>query len=98
MNRKWGDMSNKLGTVVEDLVAPRLPRIIAETLGMPVIGQMLRRKRRLPDGRVKELDAIALTTDRWPASSPVWTSTEARWPTPRPKALSSRRSAISSWR
>jgi hypothetical protein len=63
MNRKWGDMSNKLGTMVEDLVAPSLPRIIEESLQVPVIDQMLRRKRRLPDGRVKESDAIALTPD-----------------------------------
>ena len=63
MNRKWGDMSNKLGTMVEDLVAPSLPRIIEESLQVPVIDQMLRRKRRLPDGRVKEFDAIALTPD-----------------------------------
>ena len=63
MNRKWGDMSNKLGTMVEDLVAPSLARIIEESLQTPVIEQMIRRKRRLPDGRVKEFDAIALTTD-----------------------------------
>ena len=63
MNRKWGDMSNKLGTMVEDLVAPSLPRIVEESLQVPVIEQMLRRKRRLADGRVKEFDAIALTAD-----------------------------------
>jgi len=63
MNRKWGDMSNKLGTMVEDLVAPSLQRIIEESLQTPVIEQIIRRKRRLPDGRVKEFDAIALTAD-----------------------------------
>jgi predicted RNase H-like nuclease (RuvC/YqgF family) len=63
MNRKWGDVSNKLGTMVEDLVAPSLPRIVEDTLGGTVLDLMPRRKRRLADGRVKEFDAVALTAD-----------------------------------
>jgi hypothetical protein len=61
MNRKWGDLSNKLGTLVEDLVAPSLPRIVETELGEAVIDLMPRRKRRLPDGRVREFDAVAIT-------------------------------------
>jgi hypothetical protein len=61
MNRKWGDMANKLGTIVEDLVAPSLPRIIDESCGETVVDMMIRRKRRLKDGRVQEFDAIAIT-------------------------------------
>ncbi len=63
MNRKWGELANKLGTIVEDLVAPSLPRIIEVRFGVTVTDLMPRRKRRLPDGRVKEFDAIALTAD-----------------------------------
>ena len=61
MNRKWGDVSNKLGTMVEDIVAPSLPRIIEDKLGEPVLDLMPRRKRRLADGRVREFDAVAIT-------------------------------------
>ena len=61
MNRKWGDLANKLGTLVEDLVAPSLPRLIQETLGLEVIDLSVRRKRKLPDGRVQEFDALAVT-------------------------------------
>ena len=61
MNRKWGDVANKLGTLVEDLVAPSLPRIIEAKLREPVLDLMPRRKRRLADGRVREFDAVALT-------------------------------------
>jgi len=61
MNRKWGDMANKLGTIVEDLVAPSLPRIIDEACGEMVMDLMIRRKRRLADGRVREFDALAIT-------------------------------------
>jgi hypothetical protein len=63
MNRQWGDLANKLGTLVEDLVYPSLPRIVAETLGREVIRCVPRLKQRLPDGRVKEFDAVAVTAD-----------------------------------
>ena len=61
MNRKWGEISNKLGTMVEDLVAPSLPRIVEEKLRETVLDLMPRRKRRLADGRVREFDAVAVT-------------------------------------
>ena len=63
MNRQWGNLANKLGTLVEDLVYPSLPRIIQETLGREILRLMLRIKQRRPDGRVKEFDAIAETAD-----------------------------------
>ena len=63
MNRQWGDLANKLGTLVEDLVYPSLPRIVAETLGREIIRCVPRLKQRLPDGRVKEFDAVAVTAD-----------------------------------
>ncbi len=28
MNIKWGEMANKLGTIVEDLVAPSIPKLM----------------------------------------------------------------------
>jgi DNA repair exonuclease SbcCD ATPase subunit len=61
LNRKWGEMANKLGTIVEDLVAPSLPRVVHEVCGEEIIDLSLRRKRKLPDGRVQEFDAIAVT-------------------------------------
>ncbi len=63
MNRRWGELANKLGTMVEDLVAPSLPRIVHETLNQEVLDLSVRRKRKLPDGRVQEFDAIAVTAD-----------------------------------
>jgi hypothetical protein len=63
MNRKWGDMANKLGTIVEDLVAPSLPPIVEAVLGTPFIDLRVRQKRRLPDGEVREFDAIVVTAD-----------------------------------
>jgi DNA repair exonuclease SbcCD ATPase subunit len=61
LNRKWGEMANKLGTIVEDLVAPSLPRVVHEVCGEEIFDLSVRRKRKLPDGRVQEFDAIAVT-------------------------------------
>jgi len=63
MNKKWGALSNKLGTLVEDLVAPSLPCVIEKRLNKPAYDLMVRLKRRLPDGRVKEFDALVVTPD-----------------------------------
>jgi hypothetical protein len=63
MNQKWGEMANKLGTLVEDLVAPSLPRIIREQFELDVTDLMVRRKKKLGDGRTREFDAIAVARD-----------------------------------
>lgn len=63
MNKKWGELSNKLGTLLENLVAPGLPRITEERLNEHTYDLMVRLKRRLPDGRVKEFDALVITPD-----------------------------------
>lgn len=61
LNRKWGDMANRLGTIVEDLVVPSLPQIIRDTFAEDIIDLSVRRRRKLPEGRSKEFDAIAVT-------------------------------------
>jgi hypothetical protein len=63
MNRRWGELANKLGTLVEDLVAPSLPRIVHEVLGQRVVDLSVRRQRHLADGRSREYDAVAVTTE-----------------------------------
>src|SRR3990167_218334 len=60
MNIKWGEMARKLGTITEDLVAPRIPRIINEMFGLDVVFLGIRMKKKLQDGRIKEYDAIAV--------------------------------------
>jgi hypothetical protein len=62
-NRQWGDLANKLGTLVEDLVYPSLPRILREMLEEEILDLGPRRKRRLANGRVKEFDAVAVTAN-----------------------------------
>ena len=63
MNRKWGDLANKLGTMVEDLVYPSLARIVKERFDQEPRDLVVRFKRRLPDGRREEIDALAVTDE-----------------------------------
>jgi hypothetical protein len=63
MNLKWGELANKLGTLAEDLVAPSLPRIAREVLGLEVSDLIPRWKRKLPGGRSKEYDAIGIADE-----------------------------------
>ncbi|HJW85718.1 MAG TPA: hypothetical protein VJ440_03710, partial [Candidatus Brocadiaceae bacterium] len=60
MNIKWGEIAKKLGTITEDLVAPSIPRIVKEAFGLEVVDLMIRRKKKLADGRTKEYDAVAV--------------------------------------
>lgn len=63
MNRKWGDLANKLGTMVEDLVYPSLSRIVRQSVGTEPRDLVVRFKRRLADGRREEVDALAVTDE-----------------------------------
>jgi hypothetical protein len=66
-NKKWGDLANKLGTVVEDIVAPNLPRIAREDFGCDepddfIIRRWVRNKR--DRSRRREFDLIAVCGDK----------------------------------
>lgn len=63
MNITWGQMAKKLGTITEDLVAPSIPRIVREEFDLEVTDLMIRRKKKLRDGRIKEYDAIAVADE-----------------------------------
>ena len=63
MNRQWGELANKLGTMVEDLVYPSLQRVLRETFGHDFDSIFARIWHRLPDGRSKEFDAYAISAD-----------------------------------
>ena len=61
MNKAWGDLANKLGTTVEDIVAPNIPRIARDELGMePPVDLLVRGHRvsRTGKKREKEYDIV----------------------------------------
>ncbi len=47
MNKAWGDLANKLGTTVEDVVAPNIPRFARDEFGMGERTDLLIRARRM---------------------------------------------------
>ncbi len=62
MNRRWGELANKMGTLAEDLVAPSIPRIMSEIVGCPAGEKAfltVRSSRRLSSGESREFDVIA---------------------------------------
>jgi hypothetical protein len=63
MNMQWGAMPKKMGTMTEDLVAPSIPRVVREEFGLELESFGTRQRRKLPDGRTKEYDAVGAAGD-----------------------------------
>jgi len=63
MNRQWGDLANRLGTLVEDIVAPNLPRVAAELLGCTQPSLFALRVVRHWQGETREYDALVVCED-----------------------------------
>ena len=64
-DRRWGDLVNKLGTLVEDIVAPSLPRIVRDDFGFAEIDDFTvsRRVRNKQLGTVAEFDCLIVAGD-----------------------------------
>ncbi|NEX23364.1 hypothetical protein G3480_24240 [Thiorhodococcus mannitoliphagus] len=60
MNKQWGELANRLGTLVEDIVAPNLPRIAAELLGCDRPDLFAVRVVRRFGGETREYDAMVV--------------------------------------
>ncbi|MCG3775515.1 MAG: hypothetical protein JW395_2356 [Nitrospira sp.] len=68
MRKAWGELSNRLGTMAEDLVAPSVPRILRTVLGCPgdAIEQTavrMRRRSSVDPAISREFDVIASCGD-----------------------------------
>lgn len=64
MRKAWGELSNRLGTMAEDLVAPSIPRILRTVLGCPeneiqMSAVRMRRQSSTNPARRREFDVIA---------------------------------------
>lgn len=65
MNKRWGELSAKLGLLVENIVAPSVPRVLSQVFACPeraieFLGLRIRRKHpSLPDHN-REFDAVAV--------------------------------------
>ena len=60
MNKAWGDLANKMGTIIEDIVAPNVRRLAVERFGCePLERFLVQALQRGPDGVMREFDVIA---------------------------------------
>lgn len=70
-NRRWGELSNRFGTLVEDLVAPSLPRLARPYLGLPddhpveLVLMRVRRRHPQDSSRMREIDALCFSPEAW---------------------------------
>ena len=67
MNKKWGEMANRLGTIVEDIVAPSISGIAERYFGCKDMEDfMVRRFKRssIDKARRREFDIIAVCEDK----------------------------------
>ncbi len=61
-NKQWGELANKLGTVVEDIVAPAVSLVIKKYFKCEVDDLQVRRRRRdIKTGLRDEFDVIAVS-------------------------------------
>jgi hypothetical protein len=59
MNRKWGELANKMGTIAEDIVAPGFPFLIEKTFNFSVEDIGVRRRIKDKKGNSWEFDVVA---------------------------------------
>ena len=63
MNRQWGDLANRMGTLLEDMVAPNLPRVARQLLGCLTPDFFAIRVKRRFGGETREYDALVVCPD-----------------------------------
>jgi len=67
MNKRWGELANKMGTVAEDIVAPNIPRIAKEYFNCSDIEDFIIRRRvknKKDRSKIREFDVIARCKDK----------------------------------
>jgi len=67
VNRQWGELANRIGTLVEDIVAPAIPRIAKDIFGCEDIEDLMVRRYKtkpLDKSSRREFDVIAVCHDK----------------------------------
>jgi uncharacterized protein YukE len=61
MNREWGNLANKMGTIVEDIILPGFQGILKKYFGMEPDFILVRARKRNPNdrSRMREFDILA---------------------------------------
>lgn len=64
--RRWGEIANKMGTLVADIVAPGLPTVFQQVFGLERIdasAMQVRRRHRTKRGWEREFDSVVMAGD-----------------------------------
>ena len=64
--KQWGELANRMGTLVEDLVAPGIPEILKRLFGLKeldVAAPRVWRRHRTKEGHSREFDYVAMAGD-----------------------------------
>jgi hypothetical protein len=67
MYKMWGELANKMGTLVEDIVAPNIPRIAKEYFGaeeLDFFGVRISKRNVKDRSKMREFDVIAMWNDK----------------------------------
>lgn len=65
-NKRWGELANKMGTLAEDIVAPRIPRILRQVVDCPADQELdylairVKPRHSTDPNRAQEYDVVAL--------------------------------------
>lgn len=63
MNKKWGELANKMGTLVEDIVAPNIPSLAKRLFGCEDIefyGVRITKRHSTDRTKIREFDVLAV--------------------------------------
>lgn len=63
MNKQWGALANKMGTLIEDIVSPASIPVVKQYFGCEILDKTIRALRKR-DGEYYEIDIILADTDR----------------------------------
>ncbi len=66
MNKQWGRLANKMGTLVEDIAAPNVRRAAAEDLGggdLELFAVRVEKRHAVDRARQREFDVVAVTRE-----------------------------------
>jgi hypothetical protein len=63
MNRRWAEITHKMGTFAEDMVAPNLPRVAKELFGCETVDVFTVRMHKRWNGETREYDALVACGD-----------------------------------
>lgn len=64
MNKRWGELANKLGTIVEDIIAPAVSPVVKQYFNCEIDDlQINRKKKDKKTGLKDEFDVIAVSDD-----------------------------------